>query len=340
MTDRGDVNILGPSRWLLLPVLMNQWLTMLSALIPVFGVIVVGVMVRRLNWLTEEADSTLVKLTVRLLFPCFVLTQMNTNPWPGGGTGIVLPPLVGFLLTAMGFVVAWGAARLWGPILGLVTPAHQRTFVLCVGMFNYGYIPIPLMRELFPAQGPELPTLLLHNVGVDVAMWTLGLLILSGKMGKRGWLGILNPVMIAILLSIGLRFSGMWEWLTIHALPVTRIMEMIGQCAIPLSLLLSGATIADVWRDANFREGWGVIGSGLLIRLGVLPVLFLVIAWGLPFETALERVIVVQASMPAAIFPIILARHYGGDAPTAVRIVITTHLFCLLTCPIWLAVGF
>lgn len=312
---------------------------MLSALIPVFGVIAVGVVVRHLNWLTEEADSTLVKLTVRLLFPCFVLTQMNTNPWPEGGMGIVLPPLVGFFLTAMGFFVAGWVVRLWGPALGLVTPAHQRTFVLCVGMFNYGYIPIPLIRELFPGQGPELPTLLLHNVGVDVAMWTLGLLILSGKMGKRGWLGILNPVMIAIVLSIVLRFGGLWESLTIHASPVIRVVEMIGQCAIPLSLLLSGATIADVWRDANFREGWGVIGSGLLIRLGVLPLLFLGMVWGVAFETALERVIVVQASMPAAIFPIILARHYGGDAPTAVRIVLTTHLFCLLTCPVWLAIG-
>lgn len=312
---------------------------MLSALIPVFGVILVGVVVRHLNWLTEEADSTLVKLTVRLLFPCFVLAQMNTNPWPGGSTGILLPPLVGFFLTTMGFSVAWVFTRMWGRSVGLTTAAHRRTFVLSVGMFNYGYIPIPLMGELFPGQGPELPTLLLHNVGVDVAMWTLGLFIISGKMGKRGWLGILNPVMIAILLSIVLRFSGAWELLTIHASPAIRVIEMIGQCAIPLSLLLSGATIADVWRDANFREGWGVIGSGLLIRLGVLPVLFLILIWVLPFESALDRVIAVQASMPAAIFPIILARHFGGDAPTAVRIVLTTHLFCLLTCPVWLAVG-
>ncbi len=318
---------------------MNEWLTMLSALIPVFGVIFAGVVVRWLGWLTEEADATLVKLTVRLLFPCFIITQMNANPWPAGVTGIVFPPLVGFGLTALGFVVCWLLVRPLGTTLGLPTPAHRRTFVLCAGMFNYGYIPIPLMRELFPGRGPELPTLFLHNVGVDVAMWTLGLLILAGKLGKRWWVGILNPVMIAILISIVLRFTGAWEGLTTRAMPAVRIVEMIGQCAIPLSLILSGATIADVWRQANFREGWGVIGSGVLIRLGVLPVLFIVIAAIMPFETPLHRVIIIQASMPAAVFPIILSRHYGGDAPTAVRIVLATHIASLLTCPLWLAIG-
>jgi predicted permease len=106
-----------------------------------------------------------------------------------------------------------------------------------------------------------------------------------------------------------------------------------------MSLILSGATIADVWKQANFRDGWGVIGSGILLRLGVLPVLFLTIVAIGPFDLALDRVIAIQAAMPAAVFPIILAKHYGGDAPTAVRIVLTTHLACLLTCPLWLTIA-
>ena len=46
-----------------------------------------------------------------------------------------------------------------------------------------------------------------------------------------------------------------------------------------------------------------------------------------------------HAAMPAAVFPIIMARHYGGHAPTALRIVIGTTVIGLLTIPLWIKLG-
>jgi predicted permease len=43
--------------------------------------------------------------------------------------------------------------------------------------------------------------------------------------------------------------------------------------------------------------------------------------------------------MPAAVFPIILARQYGGDPATAVRVVVVTSLGGLVTIPLWLQAG-
>ena len=43
--------------------------------------------------------------------------------------------------------------------------------------------------------------------------------------------------------------------------------------------------------------------------------------------------------MPAAVFPIVLARHYAGDPATAVRVVIGTSLLGFLTMPLWLRLG-
>jgi len=318
---------------------MQQWLTMTGALIPAFGIILVGVVARRINWLTEEADRTLLNLCVRLLFPCFILIQMNRSEWPTGASGLLIPPLVGFGLTAMGFAVCWMIVRPFGKQLGLPTSVHRRTFVLCAGMFNYGYLPIPLVQQLFPKGSPVLPTLLLHNVGVEVAMWTLGILILAGKLTKRWWAGILNPVVLTIMAAITLKLTGAWQLFDANARPVVSLIDSIGQCAIPLSLLLSGATISDVWREASFKEGWGVLGSSTLIRLGVLPAMFLGVAMIFPFSAPLENVIAIQAAMPAAVFPILLAKHYGGDTPTAVRVVLITHFICLITAPAWLAFG-
>jgi len=43
--------------------------------------------------------------------------------------------------------------------------------------------------------------------------------------------------------------------------------------------------------------------------------------------------------MPAAVFPIIMARHYQGDPATAMRVVIGTSVVGLVTIPLWIRFG-
>ena len=52
---------------------MAQWLTMLGAVLAVFAVMAIGAVARRVNWLTEEADQSLIHVVVRILFPALIL---------------------------------------------------------------------------------------------------------------------------------------------------------------------------------------------------------------------------------------------------------------------------
>jgi len=71
----------------------------------------------------------------------------------------------------------------------------------------------------------------------------------------------------------------------------------------------------------------------------VLPLLFLVAAKYLPLTVELKRVLVLEAAMPSAVFPIVLSKHYGGDPPTAVRVVLATTAVSLVTIPLWIRFG-
>ena len=53
----------------------------------------------------------------------------------------------------------------------------------------------------------------------------------------------------------------------------------------------------------------------------------------------MKRILVVQAGMPSAVFTIVLARHYGGHAATAVQIVLATTLVSLISTPLMIAFG-
>jgi predicted permease len=304
-----------------------------GAVLPVMLVLGIGFWMRGARMLTAEADGGLTKLVIRLLYPCFFFNHVAGNPVLADPAALLLPPLVGFAGVAGGFAIAFAAGRL----LGLRTGKGLRTFAMCNGIYNYGYIPIPLVMALF-ASRETTAVLLLHNIGVEIAMWSVGILLLTGVGSVKLVLQrVVNPPLIALGLALALTWSGAFPLLP-QWIPVT--IEMLGNCAIPLGLLLAGAAIRDLFRQGGLLQEplWPMAAIGL--RLGLLPALFVAAAAFSPWMGEdLRRVLVVQAAMPAGIFPIVLARHYGGDPTVAVRVVIATTLAAALTLPLWIRYG-
>jgi malate permease and related proteins len=50
-------------------------------------------------------------------------------------------------------------------------------------------------------------------------------------------------------------------------------------------------------------------------------------------------VLVLEAAMASAVFPIAMAKHYGGDPATALRVVLSTSLVGFMTIPLWIRFG-
>ena len=310
---------------------MQESLTVLSAVVPVLGIIVIGLVIRKLDWLTEEADHSLLRVNINLLFPCLILDKSLGNPALSNMGNLLLAPAVGFLTVAAGFATAWYCAR----FTGLVELKAKRTFAVTVGLYNYGYVPLPLSLMLFT--GTETAgVLFVHNVGVELAMWTLGVMIFSGAGVGRSWRNFINAPLAAIVVSLVLNAVGAAD----HApRALLNGIGWLGQCAIPMSLILIGAVVADHLKEAHADWGWRVITSACVLRLGLLPIGFLLLAKYLPASVELKRVMVLEAAMPAAVFPIVMSRHYGGDPPTALRVVLATSIIGMVTIPLWIRFG-
>ena len=220
--------------------------------------------------------------------------------------------------------------------MGLKTDPEQRTFALVAGLQNFAYVPFPLVLMLF-ANHPDTPgVLFLHNLGVDIAMWTLGLITLGHATGPSEWRKLINAPLVAIVLSLLLNFCDGAHWVP---RPLSITASMLGACAFPLGILLTGAMMADQVRQLHPARATGTLIWSAIFRLGVIPALMLGIARILPCSVEIKRVIVVQAAMPAGIFPIVLSRLYGGDPATAVRIVAGTTILSLITIPLWIQWG-
>lgn len=309
---------------------MNEFSTVLNAVIPVFVIIAAGLGIRRLNWLTEGADHSLFRVVVNFLLPCLILDTVMSNPAARDWRNLALAPIVGFLIVAASVGLAWFVSR-WLGFSGLPT---RRTFAITAGLQNYAYIPLPLTLLLFDERTTGI--LFLHNLGAEVCIWTVALMLITGGRATGGWQQIFNPPLIAILLALAMNFGGISSHIPTA---LTTALHLLGQCAFPLALLLVGATIADHLSELRSGEGWWKVTPALLLRLGILPIGILLTAKYLPASIELKQVLVIEAAMPSAMVPVIIARHYGGDPGTALRIVIGTSVISLITTPLWIRFG-
>lgn len=309
---------------------MNEFSVVLSAVLPVLAIAVAGVAMRKLNWLTEEADHSLLRVTINLLVPAFIFDKVLGNRALDHPANVIAAPLVGFGTVALGIGVAWLALR----AAGLGKDATGRTFAFSTGIYNYGYVPLPLAISLFDRE--TVGVLIVHNIGVEIAFWTLGTIVFAHAANEPLWKKILSPPLVAILLTLTLNFTGLGPHVPDF---VKTTAHMLGACAIPMGLVLIGAMIADHLSEFHSERGWRVMGVSCALRLGVIPVLFLLLAKFLPCSVELKRVIVLQSAMPTAVFAILAARHFGGDGPTSLRVVIATSAVSFVTIPLWIRAG-
>ncbi len=311
---------------------MDRWIELIVVVFPVFVAMAIGGGARRLNWLTHEADDSLLKLVIRILMPCFIFDVLVGNPRMLNLADMWLPPVVGYGTLCLGYAVGLLFTRLLGRRIGLREPAERRTFAFCAGTYNWGYIPIPLVMSKFADDG-TLGVLLVHNIGVETALWTMGMFTLCGTLGKSWWRSFINPPVLAIALSLGLNLTGLHAHIPTM---VDKVAGMLGACAVPMGLLMIGATVADHFDRRSLTTGIAPLVAGALLRLALIPALFFLIAAFMPLPVELRRVVVIQAAMPAAVFPIVMAKVYGGDTATALRVVLGSSLVALITIPLCL----
>ena len=307
---------------------MPGYWQLLALVAPVFILFVLGALLRRSCRLTDESESAMLRMYVNFFYTALILKSVLGNAALRDPANLLWPPVTGFVTIVLGFAVGYFVGR----VLGLHVGSGLRTFAFAVGIYNYGFIPIPLMESLY-GRGP-LGVLLVQNMGADVAVWSVGLLVLTGMSGREGWYRMVNAPICTLVIAVIMNLSGL-------ELPsvVMRVIDMVGGCAIPFGLLLCGVTL-----DTYMDQPWQLFDIATtpvacLVRLAALPLAFLALAKFAPVSLELKRVLVVQAAMPSGMMPLVLARHYGGRPLIAAQIIVGTTLLGIVVIPWWLSWG-
>jgi hypothetical protein len=269
-------------------------------------------------------------VVIHVLYPCFILDKVL------GGDLLRRPEVVawglglGFGLPVCGIGIGW----LCGRLSGLERGTGLRTFALTSGTQNFGFTAVPVIMALWPQGSNVLAMLFVHNLGMELAMWSIGVMVMSGDRAIP-WRHLVNGPAVAVVSGLVLVWTGADRFLV--GGPVREALHLLGAGAFPLAIFLIGAIISDLVGKERLSLQTAVGGS--VVRLGLCAAMILCAAKFLPLVVELRQVLLVQASMPAAMTPILLAKMYGGRPAVAVQIVVVTTIACLATLPLVISFG-
>jgi malate permease and related proteins len=301
-------------------------------IIPLFLLSFFGAWFRSRGYMDSRADTTIFWLVVNFFTPCLIIDTFLGNRSLSSFQNVLVAPALGYATVLLGIVFA----KLIAKKIAFSEKEQESTFTTCVSLYNYGYIPIPIVMLFFNKE--VLGMLLLFNAGLDFALWTAGFLMLAGKGSlKDGLKHLITPPLVAIVGALCLNLIFVENPLPFGA---ARMLHMVGQATIPVALLLIGAMVFDHVPVVKSISPVRPIVYALILRLLFLPAIFVLLAHLLPLSNELKIVLCVQAGMPSAVLPIMLVRQYGGDLSLAIRIVVATSVVCIITMPIWLALAF
>jgi len=282
-------------------------------ILPIFIVAAFGFALQRWIGVEKRPLSTIV---LNVLSPCLVFSSLVGSQLPGEEL------LSLALFTALAILLMSGVAYLSARVLRL--GRTETIALMVVTMFvnggNYG-----LTLNQLRYGDPGLARAVVYYTTSTVMLYTIGIFISS--MGEMPWREALHRLLRFPAVYAAVSAVVVYSFNIPLPVPLLRGIEVAGAGAIPVMLLVLGMQLADLKTIASLRLALPAIGLRLLIGplIGVLVATLLGLS-GLGRSTS-----IIEASMPPAVFTIILATEFELEPTAVTSIVMASTLLSPLT---------
>lgn len=294
----------------------------LNTLAPVFLVVALGYVLRRMNWLGDGFIAEANRMVYRIGLPAFLLVNLATASQGGSAAGRLTLMLVGAtgVTIGLGFVV--------GRLLG-VTREAMGTFVQAAYRCNMAYVALPILHLLPAGRGP-LYTAALLSMAPVMAVFNVAAVVLllssrhvpgPGMTRRVGYELARNPLIWASVLGGIYGYAGgpVPAWLA-------QTLSTVGQMALPLALICIGGSLAATRLVGNRRR----IAAAAALKLAVMPLCGWLLARALGLDPAETQVGLVLLATPTAAGSYTMATQLGGDVELAAGTVVLSTVLSVV----------
>lgn len=304
----------------------NDFLFSVNATLPVFGVMVLGFLLRKGGFLTEGFCRVANKLVFHLCLPAMLFRQIAAIR--GGSLPDTAFLAYAFCFTLLSTLGVWGLSR-------AVLKDKTQVGAFAQGAFrgNTALLGSVLLQSICGSQ-TYAPLIILAAVPLYNVLSVIVLSLEAGGGGKLDREKLLealkkvarNPILWGIFL--GAPFA-LWGWPV--PTPVDKALSMLGSLASPLSLIVIGAQFRG---EAALQKKGPTLGAAF-VKLLLLPALALPLGVVLGFRQDALIALLVMCGTPSAVSSYIMAENMGNDGQLACGIVAVTTLLSAVTVTGW-----
>ncbi|MEF9951319.1 MAG: AEC family transporter [Clostridium sp.] len=295
-----------------------EYSKILDQIIILFLVMGVGFVAGKKNVITQEVNYGLSKILINITLPFMIVASFSFE-----FSSEMLHTAM--LILAISMVIHL-ALTLISLVLYRKNEDSVRKVLRFVTIFsNCGFIGFPVVGSVFGSEGIFYTAI--YNVGFNVFVWTVGVMIFKGKGNKDYKKVILNPGIISVTI-------GMIIFIFSIKLPfaISETISLIGSMTSPLSMIIVGVSLCTV----RFKEVFSDISLyyASFIRLLAIPFIVFVVLKAMGFDSMLLGIPVLVCAMPAAANTVTFAQIYNGDVQCASKATVITTILSAFTIPL------
>jgi predicted permease len=305
----------------------------INILAPVFLIVLLGVILKRANFLSTEFVRGLNNLVYWVGLPCLIFLDIVIADYEGLSAGKTF--LVTLLGMAVSIIVAYMAVR---PLK--IPTASVGTFVQGAFRGNLMYIGLPILLFSFEKlpQEKELTNIAVLVLAFLVPFYNIAavVVLLASQhkidrliFGKILSQVITNPVVIAT--AAAFLYKAVF-----HSLPLSleRTAFAIGNIALPLALLGIGGAIA----EGKIEEHSGQAFMCSVIKCFLTPAIGLLFVFLLNLNNDQARIALIYLATPTAVVTYVMADQLDGNTGMAASTVLISTLLSILSLAVVLAI--
>ena len=296
--------------------------TIINQIAVLFTVLFLGYFIKKKDIIDEHTNRKLSSFVIKVTVPCLIINSMMEQ-MDFGAKEII--KILGLSITVyiFMFLMTFIVPRLIG-----VRKENIGVYKFMIMFSNVGFMGFPVIASIFGKEAVFYTSI--YNLPFNALIYTLGIYLISmdNKDNVKFKIkDIFNPAVCAVLIGLVIfSFRITLPYVAKHTI------SMIAELTTPLSMIVIGASLADI-KIKNIFSNYRLYVCSIL-KLLVFPMIILAVVKLLGFTGIMAGVPVIITGMPVAANAVIISKEYGGNDILASEGVFISTMLSILTIPL------
>lgn len=287
------------------------------SLIPIFALIVLGYLFKRISFPSNEFWASADKLTYYVLMPSLLVYTLSKAQFSSNNISFITVSVLAIFFTMLLLMV-----------FNKFSPTENSSFTSIVqgGIRFNTYIFLALSSSIFGENGLILSAILITFAIPIINLFCITIFALYSQNSKIDFLYLVksvfkNPLILACLTGIFINLLDI-------KLPISfdNFLKILSGAALPLGLLSIGYTLVLKEIKSSKKD----LTMTLLAKFIVLPLFSYILALLFKLDFLMLSILILFSIMPTAPSSFILARQLGGNLQLMSSIITVQTIVCAI----------